>query len=150
MNALRYSLIISVSAHAFLLIWLTFTVPPRNNRVSHLEVALMSPPPSLSKSEGSSPVQTRQLVNRNQPAVSRRPLTSRNTGAPPESLENLAQSAEPLAVDGGTAPFSASDASTLGDQAGDIAIGSGSAVSVPEDGGRRHKRSNFGTRRIIP
>ena len=145
MNALRYSLIISVSAHAFLLIWLTFTVPPRNNRVSHLEVALMSPPPSLSKSEGSSPVQqTRQLVNRNQPAVIRRPLTSRNTGAPPESLENLAQSAEPLAVDGGTAPFSASDASTLGDQAGDIAIGSGSAVSVPEDGGAGTKGATSG------
>ena len=105
----------------------------------------MSPPPSLSKSEGSSPVQqTRQLVNRNQPAVSRRPLTSRNTGAPPESLENLAQSAEPLAVDGGTAPFSASDASTLGDQAGDIAIGSGSAVSAPEDGAAGTKGATSG------
>jgi hypothetical protein len=95
----------------------------------------MSPPPSLSKSEGSSPGQpTRQLVNRNQPAVSRRPLTSRNTGAPPESLENLAQSAESIAGDGSSAPFRASDATTLGDQAGDIAIGSGSAVSAPGDG----------------
>jgi hypothetical protein len=130
MNALQYSLIISVSAHAFLLTWLTFTVTWRNNRVSPIDIALMSSPPSLSKTEGSSPAQqTRQLVNRNQPAVSKRPLTSRNTGAPLESLEKLAQSAQPAAVDGGIAPFSAS-----GDQAGDIAIGSGSAVSPPEDG----------------
>jgi hypothetical protein len=135
MNALQYSLIISVSAHAFLLTWLILAVPSRNNRVSPVQVALISPPPSLSKSEGSSPVQpTRQLVNRDQPAVSRRPLTSRSTGAPPESLEKLAQSTESVAVDGGIAPFSASDASTLVDQAGDIAIGSGSAIPVPGDG----------------
>jgi hypothetical protein len=134
MNALQYSLIISVSAHAFLLIWLTFTIPPRTNRVSAIDIALMSPPPSLSKSEGSSPAQqTRQLVNRNQPAVSKRLLTSRNTGAPSERLENLAESAESVAVDGSSAPFSASDATTLGDQAGDIAIGDGSGISAPED-----------------
>ena len=135
MNVLRYSLIISVSVHAFLLTWLTFTLPSRNDRVSPIDIALMSPPPSLSKSENSSPVQpTRQLVNRNQLAVSKRPLTSRNMGAPPERLENLAQFAESLAVDGASAPFSASGDSTLGDQAGDIAIGSGSAIPVPGDG----------------
>jgi hypothetical protein len=140
MNALQYSLIISVSAHAFLLTWLTFTVTWRNNRVSPRDIALMSSPPSLSKTEGSSPAQqTRPLVNRNQRAVSKRPLTSRNTGAPLESLEKLAQSAQPAVVDGGIAPFSAS-----GDQAGDIAIGSGSAVSAPEDGAAGAKGATSG------
>ena len=144
MNALHYSLIISVSAHAFLLTWLAFTLPPRNNRVSPIDVELTSPPPSLSKSDGSSPVQqSRQLVNRNRAAVSRRPLISRNTGPPPESLEKPAQSAESVAV-GGIAPFSASDAFTPGDQAGNIAIGPGSAVSAPEDGAAGTKGATSG------
>jgi hypothetical protein len=105
----------------------------------------MSAPPRLSKSEGSSPVQqSRQLVNRNQPAVSRKLLTSRNTGAPPEILEKLAQSAEPATVDGGIAPFNASDASTRGDQAGDIVIGSRSRVPAPEAGAAGAKGATSG------
>ena len=75
--------------------------------------------------------QARRRVNRSQPAVNRKPLISRHTGA---SAEKLApQCAEPVTVDGGIAPFNAADASILqGDQAADIAVGSGSAVSAPE------------------
>jgi hypothetical protein len=134
MNALQYSLIISVSAHAFLLTWLTLTVPSRNNRVSPIEVALM-PPPSLSKSVASSPIQQfRQPGNRNQPAVNRKPLTSRNKGATGESLEELAPwSVESLALGGGIAPLSPAEPFiTQGDQLGDIAIGYGSEVSAPD------------------
>jgi hypothetical protein len=47
-------------------------------------------------------------------------------------------------VDGGIAPFSTSDASRLGDQAADIAIGSGGAVSAPEDGAEGTKGATSG------
>ena len=134
MNALQYSLIISVSAHAFLLTWPIIKVPSRSNRVSNIEVVLMSPPPNVRQSEGSSRTQqSRQPVNRNQLA-SKKPLTSRKRATKGESLENPApRSAESLAVDGGKAPFSPGEPSeTQGDQAGDIAIGSGSGVPAPE------------------
>ncbi len=135
MSALQYSLIISVSAHAFLLTWLILTVPSRSNRVPNIEVLLMSPPPNVSQSEGSSRTQqSRQPVNRNQRASGRKPLTSRNKATTAESLEKLApQSAEFVTVEAGAAPSNAAEASIVqGDQAGDIAIGSGSGVPAPE------------------
>jgi hypothetical protein len=134
MNSLQYSLIISISAHVLLLTWPILTVPSRNKRASHLEVVLISPP-NVSRSERNSPIeQPRWPVNRNQPAVSRKRLNSRDTGATAESLEKVApQSAESVAVDSGIAPFNSAEASAVhGDQAADIAIGSGSAVSAPE------------------
>jgi hypothetical protein len=133
MNAVQYSLIISVSAHAFLLIWLTFTIPSRNNRILPIEVALMWRP-SLSKSESSSPVrQSRESGDRNQPALSRKPLTPRNQGSTGESPESP-PSAESLALGGGIAPLGPAEPSiTEGGPAGDIAIGDGSGISAPED-----------------
>jgi hypothetical protein len=133
MSALQYSLIISVSAHAFLLTWLILTVPSRSTRVSNIEVVLMSPPPNISQSEGSSrPQQSRQPVNRSQPA-SNKPLTSHKGATTGESLEKSAPSAESVSIGAGAAPSSAAEVSIVqGDQAGDIAIGSRSGVPAPE------------------
>jgi hypothetical protein len=103
----------------------------------------MSPPPNASQSEGSSRTQQfRQPGNRNQPA-SKKPLTSHKGATTGENLEKSAPwSAESVTVEAGAAPFSAAEASVVqGDQASDIAIGSGTAVPAPEGAATGTKRA---------